>query len=82
MTTMIEEKKSTLHVLDQSGDMKVMWSADNPDEVDQAKKTFDKMKKKGHLAYTVNEAGKKGDVIQEFDKTAERIIMSPQLVGG
>lgn len=80
MITMIEP--SVLHVMDHSGDMKVMWSADNPDEVAAAKKTFDKMREKGHLAYTVKRNGEKGEVITEFDKTAERIIMSPQLVGG
>lgn len=81
MTTMIEEK-NTLHVLDHTGDTKVMWSADNPDEVDAAKATFDRLKKKGFLAYSVKKDGSKGEVIREFDKTAERIIMSPQLVGG
>lgn len=80
MTTMIEP--NVLHVMDRTGDMKVIWSADNPDEVDVAKATFDKMRKKGHLAYTVKNNGEKGEVITEFDKTAERIIMSPQLVGG
>jgi len=74
--------KSVLHIMDRSGDTKVMWSADNPDEVEAAKATFDSLKRKGHLAYTVREDGEKGEVIQNFDKTAERIIMSPQLVGG
>lgn len=81
MTTMITEK-STLHVMDQSGDTKVMWSADNPDEVQAAKDTFDKLKGKGYLAYTVREDGEKGEVIRKFDKTAGRIIMAPALVGG
>jgi len=80
MTTVME--KNTLHVLDHTGDTKVMWSPDNPDEVDAAKETFKRLKKKGYLAYTVRNDGEKGEVIQEFDKTAGRIILTPQLVGG
>lgn len=82
MTAVIEEQKNVLHIMDRTGDTKLMWSPDNPDEVQVAKEAFDKLKKKGHLAYTVNDDGKKGDVITRFDKTAGRIIMSPQLVGG
>lgn len=73
---------SIMHVMDRTGDTKVIWSADNPDEVENAKATFDRLKGKGFLAYTVREDGEKGEVIRKFDKTAERIIMAPQLVGG
>lgn len=81
MTSTVLEK-STLHVMDRTGDTKVMWSVDNPDEVQVAKDTFDKLKAKGYLAYTVTRDGEKGEVIRKFDKTAGRIILSPQLVGG
>lgn len=76
------QTKSVMHIMDHTGDTKVMWSADVPDEVSAAKNTFDDLKKKGYLAYTVNEDGGKGEVIRKFDKTAGRIIMAPQLVGG
>jgi hypothetical protein len=75
-------EQSVLHVMDATGDTKVMWSADNPDEVEAAKATFDRLKKKGYLAYSVNDDGSKNEVIRNFDKTAGRIIMAPQLVGG
>lgn len=80
--TALATEKSTLHILDRTGDTKVLWSVDNPDEVDAAKKTFDSLKKKGYLAYSVKDDGTKGEVIRNFDKTAGRIIMAPQLVGG
>lgn len=71
-----------LHVMDSTGDTKVMWSQQNPDEVENAKATFDRLKAKGFLAYSVNEDGSSGEVLHEFDKRAERIILSPPLVGG
>lgn len=81
MTATMTEK-CTLHILDRTGDTKVMWSPDNPDEVENAKNTFERLKAKGFLAYTVRDDGSKGEVIRKFDKTAGRIIMAPQLVGG
>jgi len=52
------------------------------DEVDNARDTFTKLKKKGYLAYSVNANGKKGEVLDEFDPKAEKIIMAPRMVGG
>lgn len=72
----------TLHVLDHTGDTRTIWNTDNQDEIDAAKATFTKLKKKGYLAYSVDEAGDKGEVIQTFNPAAGRIIMAPQLVGG
>lgn len=87
MTVVTEETVAgivdgVIMVLDGSGDSRFMWSKDNPDEISAAKKTFKRLKEKGYLAYTVRANGDKGEVIQEFDPTAEKIIMAPQLVGG
>lgn len=84
MTAVIEETagKNVLHIMDRTGDTKMTWSPDSPEEVANAKENFDRLKKKGFLAYTVKDDGSKGEVIKDFDKTAGRIIMAPQLVGG
>jgi hypothetical protein len=73
---------SEMIVLDHTGDTRMMWDPDVKDEVDAAKATFDKMKKKGYLAYTVKKDGEPGEVVQAFDPKAGKIIMTPQLVGG
>jgi tRNA U38,U39,U40 pseudouridine synthase TruA len=81
--TAIATEKHVMHVLDATGDTKVMWSPDNPDEVANAKKTFDELVgKKKFTAYTVKENGDPDTVVREFDKTAGRMILRPQLVGG
>lgn len=68
--------------LNETGDTKLIWDTDNPDEVEAAKAMFDKLKKKGYLAYAVNKKGDKGEVLTEFDPEAERIILAPQMKGG
>ena len=69
-------------VLDLTGDTKIIWNPDNPVEVDNAKKTFKRLKKQGYIAYEVRRTGGKGEVVQEFDQQASKLIMAPQMVGG
>jgi hypothetical protein len=71
-----------LAVMDRTGDTKIIWDKDKPDEVETAKDTFKKLKGKGYLAYSVKEKGAKGEVIHEFDPDAEKIILAPQMRGG
>jgi len=71
-----------MRVMDASGDLKINWNTANADEVAAAREQFDKLKKKGFLAYTVNKKGDKGEVINEFDPNAALLIMAPQMRGG
>lgn len=73
---------SELTIIDRSGDTKLIWSKDNEDEVENAERTFNDLKKKGFAAYAVKKGGKKGKVINGFDPDAEKIIMAPLLRGG
>lgn len=66
----------------QAGDLKVIWDPDNKAEVKAAEEQFTKLRKAGHLAYTVDEKGKKGTQITKFDPAAEKIILAPALRGG
>lgn len=69
-------------VLDETGDTKLIWNPGNEDEVDAAKTMFSKLTKKGYIAYKVTRGGDKGEVIKEFDATAEKIILAPPVIGG
>lgn len=73
---------STLHVLDDTGDTRIEWDKDNPTEVNLAEKHFKELKKKGYLTYKSRRDGSRAEVIQRFDPTVERIVASPQTVGG
>jgi hypothetical protein len=71
-----------LIVMDESGDTKIVWDPDKSDEVDNAKRTFSEMKKKGYIAYKVDRKGEKGEVMDDFDRNAEKLILAPQMRGG
>lgn len=72
----------TLHVLDRTGDTRIEWDPSRPDEVAMARKAFDEAKKKKYLTYKVGADGTRGELLREFDPRAERIIATPQTVGG
>ena len=78
-----ERAPHALHVMDHTGDTKLVWDGDAGPEVEAARDMFNTLKEQGYLAYSVDPAdGSKGEIIREFDPTAEAIIMSPQLQGG
>jgi hypothetical protein len=77
---------SEMRILDLSGDTKIIWDADRKDEVDNARESFDRLTKKGKPGYLAFEVKKgkpgRGRRITEFDPEAERLILSPPIVGG
>lgn len=77
-----EKIVNELLILDETGDTKFIWDQAAQAEVDEAKATFERMKKKGYVAYKVDHRGEKGEVIDRFDPTAEKLIMAPQMKGG
>ena len=74
--------RATMHVLDATGDTKIMWNPRDKDETKNAKETFKRLADKGFQAFLVNAEGAPGERISEFDKNAEKIIFVPRLAGG
>lgn len=69
-------------IMDRTGDTKLIFDPNRPDEVEAAQEMFKKMKKKGYLAYRVTDSGGNGEVMHEFDAKAGKIVMAPPMVGG
>lgn len=82
--TAVETEKHVLHILDATGDTRILWDPRNEDEVAAARAAFDAAKGRGMLAYKVSKktGESSGEVVREFDEKAGKLIMSPQLVGG
>lgn len=91
MTTMLEPEVSTperrttgeLHVLDTTGDTRVTWDKENPDEVAAARETFERMTKDGKFsAFEQAKLGRRGARVTRFDPEAEKLVLVPQYAGG
>lgn len=75
--------KHYMAIQDETGDTKILWSKDNEDEVDNARRTFNDMKKKGYTAFSVvGKKGEQGEQMRDFDPDAERIIFTKPAQGG
>lgn len=81
-TTENDGPTGEMSVMDRSGDEKVVWNRFNEDEVERAQVKFAELRAKGHVAYKMEPGGEKGEQIDAFDPTIERIIFVPQMRGG
>lgn len=72
--------KHVLRILDNSGHRDVIYDPTIDEEVAAAMETFDEKMALHMTAFKLDETG--GEVIREFDKTAEQTVVSPQYVGG
>jgi hypothetical protein len=78
-----QDGKHWMAVMDATGDTKIMWSRDNPAEVEVARTSFEKLKKEGYTAFRVTgKDGVAGEQMRDFDPNAERIIFTKPPVGG
>ena len=75
-------KFGELAIMDHTGDTKIIWSRDNDDEIENAKRTFADLRKKGYAVFKVDKKGDKAEQVHEFDPKVERLIFVPALVGG
>ena len=84
METIIETIGATgsLCIMDNSGDSRMQWNKSDPQQIAAAKARFDELKAKSFLAYTVDQQGRQGEVIDRFDPNAEQIIMHSPMAGG
>jgi hypothetical protein len=69
-------------IMDSTGDTKTIWDKSSPDEVENAKATFDRLTAKGYTAFRVDKKGNKDGQMREFDPNAESIIFVPRMQGG
>ena len=77
--------KHVMNILDSTGHTTHGWDSENEIEVGIAKRAFDEARDKGYVAFHVTEKegeAKKGRRMTEFDPTAERMMLLPQLQGG
>lgn len=82
-TNRVEDEAHVLVILDRDGDTRITWDPDNEDDVENAREVFNRLvTEKKYQAFSVVEGGEKGELVREFDPEAEKLIMSPALVGG
>lgn len=74
--------KHEMEVLDVTGHTRVIWDEDKAAEVENARRTFDDLTKKGYKAFRVKKDGSEGEPMKSFDANAEKMILVPPIAGG
>ncbi len=64
------------------GDTKIIWNPESSEEVKNARRSFDDLRKKRFRAFKVKSDGKAGEEITTFDAHAEKLILVPAMAGG
>lgn len=82
MSEATETEVCVMSILNSTGDSRFQWRKTDPDETATARSRFDELRARGFAAFKVNAQGSKGEQIDAFDPTAERMIMVPPMVGG
>ncbi|HEX6481484.1 MAG TPA: hypothetical protein VF043_21805 [Ktedonobacteraceae bacterium] len=78
-----------LRVMSRRGDDRITWDAEKAVAGDQeaaaaireAERIFAQERSKGATAFRIN-PGKPSERIEQFDRTAEQIVLIPRVVGG
>jgi len=78
-----------LRIMSRRGDERVVWDDDKVESHDleavaairEAERIFNQEHARGATAFKV-ESGKPVERIEQFDRTAEQIVMVPRVVGG
>jgi len=73
--------RGAMAIMSLKGDTKIFWDKNNEDEIANARRTFNDLKKKGYAAFRLV-GNDRGEQIHEFEASADRMIMVPPMKGG
>ena len=74
--------RAVFQLMDETGDSKKIWNPDVPDEVEDAKESFKRLKKAGYAFFHVDAKGNQGEQMNEFAPRSGRYIAVKALAGG
>ena len=69
-------------IMDRHGDTRRHFDSQDARAVALAKERFEQLTSKGYRAVALAPNGEQGELLESFDKTAERTLFIPHLKGG
>ena len=72
---------SAFRILDRNGDTTIEWDVKDKESVAKVRAEFERVVAEGYMTFRVD-APDSGELIREFDPTAEAIIATSPMVGG
>jgi len=72
---MIGENQFAAHILDETGDRRLIWDMNSPKEVKEVFSVFEKHLKDGGRIYAIREDGSRGPRLNGFDASKEEVVL-------
>lgn len=82
MDTATGSPKGEMSIMDFSGHQRLRWDLGNPDQVAQARATFERLMAHGYTAFGSGNGIEAKHPIKTFDPTMDEVVMVPRIVGG
>jgi hypothetical protein len=84
LTEALQNGKAVFETMGVEGDVKTVWDPNNADEVEEARRQFERLtKEKRFRAYRVTgKTGESGEAMPTFEAAAGRVIFVPPMAGG
>ena len=84
LTEALQSGKAVFECMGVEGDVKTVWDPNNADEVEEARRQFERLTKdKKFRAYRVTgKNGETGEPMPSFEAAAGRVIFVPPMAGG
>lgn len=79
----LQQGLAVFEVMGAEGDIKTTWDPNNADEVEEQRRTFERLTKEKRMrAYHTSADGSRGEPMDGFRAATGRVIFVPQMVGG
>lgn len=78
----LEPHQVLFSTLDHTGDRRYMWDVRDKDDVKEMEKAFNEARASKKIIYRINNDGEPGEVMQNFDKKAGKMVVVTQSAGG
>jgi hypothetical protein len=71
-----------LRVMGKGGDKELPWNPTDREQLDDARFVFETLLHEGYQAYSLEENGRTGELLQRFKPEAHEIVLAPRFRGG
>jgi hypothetical protein len=79
---MKEGHMGLLRILGRGGDKELPWDRENPEQLDDARFVFETLLREGYQAYSLDQNGRTGEHLRQFNPEADEIVFAPRFRGG
>jgi hypothetical protein len=71
-----------LRILSKGGDQEIPWDPADPQQLAAVRREFETLLREGYQAYSLDDTGRTGEHLRQFNPEAYEIVLAPRFQGG